>query len=336
VEFAALIRYIQANVPNIDRAVISVHCHDDLNMAVVNSLAAVANGAMQVECTINGLGERAGNAALEAVVMAIATRGDVYQAVTGIDTKQIYRTSRLVSSLTGIAVPPNKAIVGDNAFAHESGIHQHGVLNNALTYEIMQPETIGISRNSIVLGKHSGRHAFEQRLRSLGYELPGDTVNELFIRFKALADRKNVIFDKDIEALIADKPAGPPEMYRLDYYQVVSGNQALATATVRLITDSGVVEQASCGTGPVDATFRAIEKALGFSVQLKDYQLKAVTSGQDALGEATVWLEYQGETFSGRGFSTDVIEASAKAYIKAINRLIAAYGYPRNTQVIGG
>ncbi|VBB06888.1 alpha-isopropylmalate and homocitrate synthases signature 2 [Lucifera butyrica] len=335
-EFGTLIQYIRTHVPNIDQAAISVHCHDDLGMAVANSLAAVLNGATQVECTINGLGERAGNAAMEELVMALTTRREYFKAVTGIDTRQIYRTSRLVSTLTGVVVAPTKSIVGDNAFAHESGIHQHGVLNNSLTYEIMRPEAIGISRNAIVLGKHSGRHAFEERLREMGYELEAEAINNLFVEFKALADRKKMVFDRDIEALLSEKSAVKPEWYRLVYHNVVSGNQTLATASVRLETSAGILEEASCGDGPVDATFKAIEKAVGFAVNLKDYQLKAVTAGQDALGEATVWVQQDGRTFSGRGLSTDVIEASAKAYVNAINKMLATCGYPADYQAAGG
>lgn len=328
-EFGALIAYIREHVTNIHKADISVHCHDDLGMSVANSLAAIQNGATQVECTINGIGERAGNAAMEELVMALLTRKEYYGVTTGIVTEQLYRTSRLVSTLTGIAVPPNKAVVGDNAFAHESGIHQHGVLGNALTYEIMRPESIGISRNSIVLGKHSGRHAFEERLRHLGYTLNTEDINSLFAKFKDLADRKKTVFDRDIEALITDKAAEHTEVYRLAYYHVTSGNQMVATASVRMEMNNGSVEQASCGDGPVDAVFKAIEAAIGFEIGLNDYQLKAVTAGEDALGEATVWVERDGKVFSGRGLSTDVVEASAKAYVNAINKMVAACGCPQ-------
>ncbi|SHI99191.1 2-isopropylmalate synthase [Propionispora hippei] len=334
-EFGALIKYIRDHVPNIHRAAISVHCHDDLGMSVANSLAAIENGATQVECAMNGLGERAGNASLEEIVMALHTRKEFYKAETRIDTTQIYRTSRLVSTLAGISVPPNKAVVGENAFAHESGIHQHGVLNNSLTYEIMRPETVGISRNAIVLGKHSGRHAFEDRLKELGFELDSDTVNMLFVRFKELADRKKMVFDRDIEALVNEKVSLKPEWYRLSYHHVVSGNQMLATATVRLETSNGVVEHASCGDGPVDAMFKAIEAAVGFKVSLQDYTIKAVTSGEDALGEAIVWVECDDRSFSGRGLSTDVIEASAKAYVGAINKMLAVCGVPETSNETG-
>ena len=336
-EFGDLIRYIRENVPNIAQASISVHCHDDLGMAVANSLAAIAAGASQVECTVNGLGERAGNASLEELAMALSTRKEYYRAVTNLDTRQIYRTSRQVSTLTGVAVPPNKAVVGENAFAHESGIHQHGMLNNPLTYEIMQPESIGISRNAMVLGKHSGRHAFEERLRHLGYELDTDNVNLLFGLFKELADKKKMVFDRDIEALISDKAAVRPEWYHLIYHHVVSGNRTLATASVQLRTSAGEVEAAACGDGPVDAMFKAIEKALGFEVCLHDYQLKAVTAGQDALGEATIWVKRGSRIFIGRGLSTDVIEASAKGLVNAVNKMLAVCGYPEaEKQAAGG
>ena len=334
-EMGALIKHIRENVPNIHKAAISVHCHDDLGMSVANSLAAIANGATQVECTMNGLGERAGNTALEELAMALCTRKELYKATTNLDTTQIYRTSRLVSTLTGISVPPNKAVVGENAFAHESGIHQHGMMNNSLTYEIMSPETVGISRTSIVLGKHSGRHAFEDRLKQLGFEFGSEKINSLFIQFKELADRKKMIFDRDIEALVTDKVIAKPEWYRLAYHHVVSGTQMLATATVRLETSNGVSEQACCGDGPVDAIFKAIESAVGFGTCLKDYNIKAVTAGEDALGEATVWVERDGRIFSGRGLSTDVIEASAKAYLSAINKMLAACGMPEDDTVRG-
>ena len=334
-EFGRLIRYIKENVKNIDQAIISVHCHNDLGMAVANSLAAVQNGAEQIECTVNGLGERAGNAAIEELVMAMETRKGFYHCETGVDTRQLYRASRIVSTLTGVVIQPNKAVIGENAFAHESGIHQHGVLNNALTYEIMSPEKIGISRNAIVLGKHSGKHAFEDHLRSLGYELDEETIGKLFVRFKELADRKKVIFDRDIEALIAEKAAIRPEWFRLEYHQVTSGNQTKATATVGLTTSSGLTEEASTGDGPVDAVFKAVEKAVGFDVTLRDYQLKAVTSGKDALGEATIWIEHNGKVFCGRGLSTDVIEASVRGYVSAINKMLATCGYPQTAKTTG-
>lgn len=332
-EFGALIRYLREHVNDVEKAIISVHCHDDLGMAVANSLAAVVNGASQVECTINGLGERAGNASMEEVVMALHTRPEYYKVASSIDTHHIYRTSRLVSALTGVGISPTKAVVGDNAFAHESGIHQHGVLNHSLTYEIMRPETIGLTGNSIVLGKHSGRHAFEERLRQMGYDLSEEELRELFGQFKELADRKKVVYDRDIEALVNEKSGSGAEWYRLVYHHVVSGSQTLASASVRLKVNGNMIEQASCGSGPVDATFKALEQAIGFEVNLKDYQLKAVTSGKDALGEGTVRLERNGRIFTGRGLSTDIIEASARAYVNALNKMLAVCGFP--AQAVG-
>ena len=337
-EFARLITYLRQHTPDIEKAIISVHCHDDLGMAAANSIAAIMAGANQVECTINGLGERAGNAALEEITMALVTRREHFGVDIGIDTRQIYRTSRIVQNLTGFMPPPNKAIIGDNAFAHESGIHQHGVLNNSLTYEIMSPESVGIQNNSIVLGKHSGRHAFEERLRSLGHELSTVQINEMFVRFKDLADRKKTVFDRDIEALVGHKPVEMFEHYQLTEHHVVSGTQGPAMASVRLGTadDKTPISQAAVGDGPVDAVFNAIDAALGFAVTLKDYQLKAVTSGQDALGEATAWVESDNQVFVGRGLSTDVVEASARAYLNAINKMVAACGRPAETKCAAG
>ena len=337
-EFARLITHLRQNTPDIEKAIISVHCHDDLGMAAANSIAAVMAGANQVECTINGIGERAGNAALEEIAMALATRREHFGVETGLDTKQIYRTSRLVQNLTGFNPPPNKAIIGDNAFAHESGIHQHGVLSNSLTYEIMNPEIVGVPRNALVLGKHSGRHAFEDRLRALGHELSAEKINELFVQFKALADKKKTVFDRDIEALVDQKPVAGPEHYQLIGHHVVSGTQGPAMASVR-ISSAGLktpLSQAAVGDGPVDAIFNAIETAVGFSVNLKDYQLKAVTSGQDALGEATVWVERDNQVFIGRGLSTDVVEASARAFVNAVNKMTAVCGQPAETKISGG
>ena len=337
-EFAQLITYLRKHTPDIEKAVISVHCHDDLGMAAANSIAAVMAGADQVECTINGLGERAGNAALEEIAMSLSTRREHFGVEIGLDTRQIYRTSRLVQNLTGFTPPPNKAIIGDNAFAHESGIHQHGVLSNPLTYEIMSPESVGVQRNSLVLGKHSGRHAFEERLKSLGHDLPKERTNSLFTRFKELADRKKTVFDRDIEALVGDKPVTGPERYHLIQHHVVSGTQGPAMASVRLGTSDGkkMIAQAAVGDGPVDAIFNAIETAVGFSVTLKDYQLKAVTSGQDALGEATVWVEGCNQIFVGRGLSTDVVEASARAFLNAVNKMVAACGSPSEPKQAAG
>lgn len=331
-EYAALIKHLRNTVKDIDKAIISVHCHDDLGLAVANSLAAVEAGAGQVECTINGLGERAGNAAMEEIVMALATRSNYYEAGTNIDTQQIFRTSRLVSSLTGVSIHPVKAIVGENAFAHESGIHQHGVLSNPLTYEIMTPETVGLNSNAIVLGKHSGRHAFVARLQEMGYEFEQEKVNQLFTRFKELADHKKNISDRDIEALVSEKAAYRPEWFRLVTHQEHSGDGNRAIGSVVLESSTGRSEEVCFGEGPVDAVYKAVEKAVGFDIDLKDFQIRAVTGGVDALGESTVLVERDGKKFYGRGLSTNIIEASVRAYINAINSMIAACGFPENKE----
>jgi len=307
-------------VPEMDRVIVSVHCHNDLGMAVANSLAAVENGASQLECTINGLGERAGNAALEELVMALNTRKDYYNVGLGIDTKQIYRTSKMVSLLSGIYVQPNKAIVGANAFAHESGIHQHGVLSEKSTYEIMTPESIGVPESKLVLGKLSGRHAFAHRLKEMGYDLTEEEINRAFQKFKDLADKKKEITDKDIEAIVEDQVLQMPQQIELEYYQTSSGNQAIATATVKVKIEGESIEEASTGEGPIDATYRAIEKACGVNCRLVDYSIKSISSGKDAMGEVMAKVEKDGKIFTGRGLSTDIIEASALAFINAINK----------------
>lgn len=322
-EFGLLIKDIRENVRNIEKVDISVHCHNDLGLAVANSLAAYLNGAVQLECTINGLGERAGNASLEEIIMGLDTRKDFYNASHSIDTTQIYRVSKLVSSMTGVSVQANKAIVGANAFAHESGIHQHGVLAEKTTYEIMTPESIGLKQNRMVLGKLSGRHAFEERLKELGYSLSSEQILKAFEKFKELADKKKVVMDGDIEALIEEKVSEVPEAYRLETFQISSGNKVVATATVSLERDGKVVTEAATGDGPVDAALNAIERAVGFKLVLEEYSLKAVTEGTDALGEATVRVLNDGKFYAGRGVSTDVIEASVKAYLNAINRLVS-------------
>ncbi|NPV54961.1 MAG: 2-isopropylmalate synthase [Firmicutes bacterium] len=321
-EFAELIRYLEENVRGIEGVTLSVHCHNDLGLAVANSLAAVECGVGQVECTINGIGERAGNAALEEIVMALATRRDYYDAITAVVTEQIYRSSRMVSTLTGMAVQTNKAIVGDNAFAHEAGIHQDGVLKERTTYEIMTPESIGLAKSRLVLGKHSGRHAFKERLKELGYALPDDEVNRAFDEFIALADKKKDVSDKDIEAIVEGRHGKAAERFSLEYLNVVSGNKTVPTATVRLYKDGELVEEAACGDGPVDATYKAIDRITGERTDLEEYSIRAVTGGKDALGEVTVRIRDNGNTFTGRGVSTDIIEASALAYINAINKML--------------
>jgi len=326
-EFGGIIRGIRENVSNIDKVDISVHCHNDLGLAVANTLAAMENGAVQLECTINGLGERAGNASLEEIIMGINTRKDYYNNVShNIDTTQIYRTSKLVSGLTGINVQPNKAIVGANAFAHESGIHQHGVLSERSTYEIMTPESIGLSQNRMVLGKLSGRHAFEERLKELGYSLSPEEIQSAFEKFKDLADKKKVVLDRDIEALVEEKVSRVSEVFELDSFQVSSGNKLVSTAMVSLKKDDKMIVEAATGDGPIDAAFNSIERAVGFTMTLEAYNLKAVTEGKDALGEVTVRVSKDGKTFIGRGVSMDIIEASVKAYLNAINRAISEIG----------
>jgi len=319
-EFGSLVRTLREKVPEMDKVKVSVHCHNDLGMAVANSLAAVENGATQIECAVNGLGERAGNAALEEVVMALSTRKDIYNVALNIDTKHIYRTSKLVSTLSGVYVQPNKAIVGANAFAHESGIHQHGVLSEKSTYEIMTPESIGLSSNRLVLGKLSGRHAFSQRLKEMGYELSDEELNKAFERFKDLADKKKEITDKDIEALVEDQVLKIPQLIALEYFQTSSGNQTISTATVKVKIGEKSVEEASTGDGPVDATYKALEKACNIDCKLVDYSIKSVSDGKDAMGEVIVKIEKDTRTYTGRGLSTDVIEASALAYINALNK----------------
>ena len=321
-EFGDLIKHLRKNVSNIDKAILSVHCHNDLGLAVANSLAAVLNGARQVECTINGIGERAGNASMEEIVMSIRTRKDFFkQLYTQIVTEQIYPTSRLLTQITGISVQPNKAIVGSNAFAHESGIHQDGLLKEKITYEIMTPESIGISQSTLVLGKHSGRHAFKDRLKKMGYELSDEEVNILFKRFKDLADKKKEVFDEDLEALIAEEFLRIPEKYKLLNLNVTSGTVAIPTATVEMEVDGIVVKEAGFGDGPVDAAFKTIAKITGTKSKLRKFLVNAITGGTDAQGEVTVRLEENGLIATGQGAHTDIILASAKAYINALNRL---------------
>ncbi|MEW6660818.1 MAG: 2-isopropylmalate synthase [Bacillota bacterium] len=325
-EFGQFIRSIKERVPNMDRAILSVHCHNDLGLAVANSLAALENGAEQIEGAINGIGERAGNTALEEIVMALHTRKDFYAYHTGIVTEEIYRTSKLVSTLTGMPIQYNKAVVGKNAFAHESGIHQDGVLKERSTYEIMNPAMIGLVVNNIVLGKHSGRHAFKQRLEELGYSLNEHELEKAFTRFKDLADRKKELSDKDLEAIVDAEVRSVPEKYRLQSMHVSSGNQVVPTATLSILVGETLVSEAAVGDGPVDAVFKVVDKISGINVCLKHYALNAVTGGKDAIGEVTVKVEYKDRVFVGRGISTDIIEASAKAYINAINKIVYEMG----------
>lgn len=322
-EYAHLISSIREKVNGIHKVDISVHCHNDLGMAVANSLAAVKAGATQVECTVNGIGERAGNAALEEIAMGLATRYDYYGIKTGIDTTQIARSSKLLTAITGISVQPNKAIVGANAFAHESGIHQHGMLANAQTYEIMTPESVGLRTNAMVLGKHSGRHAFEDRLKTLGYELSKEEINRAFEDFKILADKKKTVDDRDIEALLQDDVMNLEEhnLYKLSRFIINSGNTITSTATIALEVEGQVIEEVSAGDGPVDASYKAIEKILKTGATLEDYKIQSITEQEDAQGEAVVKLRRGSKLITGRGLSTDIIESSILAYLNAAQKL---------------
>lgn len=321
-QFGALIATLRNRVPNIDKAVISVHCHNDLGLAVANSLAAVKAGARQVECTINGLGERAGNAALEEIVMNLRTRRDYYGVETGIVTQRLVPTSKLVASLTGIFVQRNKAIVGLNAFAHEAGIHQHGVLAHSACYEIMRPEDVGLQKSDIVIGKHSGHHAIGERARELGYELSEEQLAHVVAEVKALADKKKQIYDDDLRTIIEGVAAEDKGLFRLVRFQVASGSTTIPTATVVLQRgDEEPVQDAATGDGPVDAIYRSIDRITGISGRLLDYQIRAVTGGKEALGEASLLFESQGLRVSGRAASTDILEASALAYVAAINKV---------------
>ena len=325
-EFRERIRLIKENVPNIDKVTLSVHCHNDLGQAVGNSLAAVAEGARQVEGCINGLGERAGNAALEEVIMALETRKDLYGVSTNVNTRQIYRTSQLVSDITGFAVQPNKAIVGANAFRHASGIHQDGVLKDRTTFEIMDPQSIGWPSNELVLGKLSGRAGLRSRLDDLGYHLDQDNLNEAFELFKNLADRKPEVTNADLVALMSSQRriADVPAVYSLEHVQVTCGNHDVPTATVTLVdSDDNSSTDAAIGTGPIDAVYKAINRIIDVPNRLTEYRVDAVTEGIDALGDVTIRIEKDERAYVGRGSDTDIIVASAKAYMNALNRLIA-------------
>ncbi len=322
-EFGERIRNLMNRVPGIERVVVSSHCHNDLGLAVANSLEAVRAGARQVECTINGIGERAGNAALEEVVMGLRTRRDFLGFDTDVHTEEIYRTSKLLQSITGVSVQPNKAIVGGNAFAHEAGIHQHGVLQNPMTYEIMTPESVGVPTSRLVLGKHSGRHAFKKRLAELGVELAEADLSKAFVRFKALCDLKKEVFDEDLLALVEDEVLSASEAVSLEHLQFTGGTNIIPTATVRLRVGGEVVQESGWGDGPVDAAYKAIDLITKIPGKLLEYQIRAVTAGKDAMGEVTVVAEMNGQRVVGRGSSTDVIEASVRAYLNAVNRAAA-------------
>lgn len=319
-EYYNIIKYLKDNVPNIEKAVISVHCHNDLGLSVANSIAAVQAGAGQVECTINGIGERAGNCSLEEFVMIMRTRRDILPFTTNIVTEQLTSASRLLSTITGISVQPNKAVVGANAFAHESGIHQHGMLMDKSTYEIMTPESVGLNASALVLGKHSGRHAFKKRLEELGHDLDDEMLNRAFDRFKALADLKKEVFDEDLDAIVTDE-SRDEDKYKLEHITVTCGSFAVATATVQMEIDGKPARTAELGDGPVDSAFKAIRKLTKSKAKLTQYNVGSITGGTDAQGEVTVRVEEGGYTVVGKGASTDIIVASAKAYIHALNRL---------------
>lgn len=321
-EFAELFRYLRKNVPNIEKARLSVHCHDDLGMAVANSLTAVVSGARQIECTINGIGERAGNCSLEEIVMALRTRETFFNATTNINSQRLYPTSRLVASITGMPIPRNKAVVGENAFAHESGIHQHGMLKHASTYEIMRPQDVGLARSSLVLGKHSGRHALRERVKELGFALEEQEFERVFIEFKALADKKKELFDGDIEALVLraeGTDTGPWTLAALRTSSEVDGG---GKATIALLHSDGTrLERSASGDGPVDAAFKAIEDATGIRPALQKFELRSLTEGEDAQGEAVVYVNFNDRSYRGASATTDIVESATRAFLEVINRI---------------
>ncbi len=319
VEFGEKIAQLRKRVSNIDQAIISVHCHNDLGLAVANSIAGLENGARQIECTINGLGERAGNASLEEIVMALKVRKDIFNFESVINTEEIMNTSKMVSGFSGIIVQPNKAIVGENAFAHESGIHQDGMLKNRETYEIMTPESVGVHKTKIILGRHSGRHGLRARLEELGYHLNNDELNKSYEAFTELADKKKEIYDDDLRILMGDNIYKAESLFELDYMHVNAGSASIPTATVRIKSKNQLFEDSATGDGPVDALFNAIDRAINKKPKVESYRVRSVTSGRQALGEVVVRLRKDNKTFSGKGVSTDIIEASAKAYLQALN-----------------
>lgn len=331
-EFGLKIADLKLRVKNIDKAVISVHCHNDLGLAVANSISAVQNGARQVECTINGIGERAGNASLEEIVMALKVRNDICNYHTDIDITEIYNSSKMVSGFTGIVVQPNKAIVGENAFAHESGIHQDGVLKNKETYEIMTPESVGVNKTKIVLGRHSGRHGLKARLNELGYHPDEDEMQKVYEAFLALADKKKEVFDDDLRVLMGDEIYKEDEIYELKYLHVNAGTDLIPTATIQIKSKDKILQESSTGDGPVDAIFNAIERVLELKPTVESYNVRSVTSGRQALGEAIVRIRSGENSFTGRGTSTDIIEASAKAYLQAINQFLVFQNEPNQLQ----
>ncbi len=320
-EFFDLVSYVRRNTPGIEKAVVSVHCHNDLGLATANALAGIRAGARQAEVTVNGIGERAGNTSLEEVVMGVFTRREHLGLTTGVNTREIYPTSRLVSMVTGLVVQPNKAVVGANAFAHEAGIHQDGVLKNRMTYEIMEPEMVGLAKNLLVLGKHSGRHAFRDKLLQLGYDLQKEELDKLFVKFKELADKRKEILDEDIEILVAEEILRAADIFQLEYLNVVSGTGAVPTATVKLKIYGREAQSAGFGVGPIDATFNTIANMIGTRSTLVRFAVNSVSGGMDAQGEVTVRLKENGMVALGKGADPDIITASAKAYINGLNRL---------------
>jgi len=319
-EFGEKIAYLRDKVKDIEKTIISVHCHNDLGLAVANSISGIENGARQIECTINGIGERAGNASLEEIVMALKVRKDIFDIESKIVTKEIMNTSKLVSGYTGIIIQPNKAIVGENAFAHESGIHQDGMLKNRETYEIMTPETVGLQKTKIILGRHSGRHGLKARLEELGYSLEGDELKKIYKAFTKLADKKKEVYDDDLRILMGDSKNKNNAIFNLNYMHVFGGSSTIPTATVRIKTDNEIIEDSATGDGPVDALFNAIDRALDKKPTVESYRVRSVTAGREALGEVSVRIRKDGRSYTGVGVSTDIIEASGKAYIKAINK----------------
>jgi 2-isopropylmalate synthase len=331
-EFGELFRYLRRHVRGIDKVTLSVHCHDDLGMAVANSLTAVVAGARQIECTINGIGERAGNCALEEVVMALRTRAQFFNLKTGVDTRRLYPTSRLVANITGQSIPRNKAVIGENAFAHESGIHQHGMLKHHSTYEIMRPEDVGMARSNLVLGKHSGRHAFRERVRELGFELDDIELNRVFEDFKSLADKKKELFDGDIEALVlraSGSAQGPWMLERLDV-DAHTGEASRAHVVLRH-ADGRTVERESQGDGPVDAAYKAVEKASGLAVTVRKFEVHAVTIGEDAQGEAIIYVDHANRSYRGSSVSTNIVEAACRALLEVMNRIELSQRAPQRS-----
>ena len=332
-EYGQMFRDVLEKVPGADNVILSAHCHNDLGLAVATSLEAIRAGARQVECTVNGLGERAGNAAMEEIVMGLRTRKGYYGCDTGIQSRHIYHASRMITNLTGMEPSPNKPVVGANAFQHQSGIHQHGVLSNRETYEVMKPEELGIPQQSLALGKLSGKHALADRASQLGYTLEGEELTAAFTRFKELADKKKEITDRDVLAILREARAAAHGAYRLFAFQIFTGNKMTSTATVTVEQDGETITRAACGEGPVEACFNAVDDISGMHCKLLTYHIKAVTEGQDALGEVTVRVSCGEETMLGRGVSTDVLEASCLAYLNAVNRLMAHQEAERQAEV---